>query len=368
MSRTRRRLPFDAFDLPIAAIAAGELSDKYFERSRQILHADGHDPEVVMQVFCRSNGVLCGMDEALAILSQCATGALDAHALYDGDTIEPWESVLTIRGRYADFAHLETLYLGVLARGTRVATQTHQLVRAASGKDILFFGARHDHPATQRADGYAALMGGAAGVATDRQGALKGLAGIGTMPHALIAAYGGDTELAAVKFAAHMPERVGLVALVDFDNDCVNTSLRVAKSLGSRLAGVRLDTSSSLIDRSLAGSKDARPGVNPALVRNVRQALDAEGFNNVQIVVSGGIDVQRIEEFRQHNSPVDAYGVGSSILRNEGQFDFTADIVEVDGRPVSKVGRSLQPNARLQHVDVAQRTGSNRTETREVTQ
>ena len=321
-------------------------SDKYFVRAGEILVADGHDPKVLMQVFCRAKGLLCGIDETLELLSGIEAD-LTVHSLADGDPIGPWETVLIIEGSYAAFSHLETLYLGALARGTRVATQTQAIVSAANDKPVLFFGARHDHYATQEADGYAALVAGASGVATDAQGSRKSLAGIGTVPHALIATYGGDTVLASEKFVEFMPSDVPFIALVDFDNDCVNTSLAVAEALGDRLSGVRLDTSSNLIDVSLQDDPSAQTGVNPSLVQNVREALDAKGYRDVDIVVSGGLTAERVRMFEDSGAAVDAYGVGSSILRNTGEFDFTADIVRVDGKAVSKVGRELQPNDRL---------------------
>lgn len=321
-------------------------SDKYFVRAGDILAADGHDPKVLMQVFCRAAGLLCGIEETLQLLRNVDSD-LTIHGLSDGDPIAPWETVLTIEGSYAAFAHLETLYLGVLARGTRVATQTQTIVSAANGKSVLFFGARHDHYATQEADGYAALIAGASGIATDAQGSRQSLPGIGTVPHALIAAYGGDTVLASQKFVEFMPPEIPFIALVDFDNDCVNTSLAVAEALGARLAGVRLDTSNKLIDASLQNDPSPQTGVNPALVRNVRNGLDEAGYHSVEIVVSGGLTAERVKAFEDAGAPVDAYGVGSSILRNTGEFDFTADIVRVDGKPISKVGRALQTNDRL---------------------
>ena len=318
-------------------------------RAGEILLADGRDPHVLMQVFCRAKGLLCGVDESLELLKS-ANADLIVHGLSDGDPIGPWETVLTIEGPYAAFAHLETLYLGALARGTRVATQAQAIVAAANGKPVLFFGARHDHYATQEADGYAALVAGASGVATDAQGSRKSLPGIGTVPHALIAAYAGDTVLASKKFVEFMPSEIPFIALVDFDNDCVNTSLAVADALGDRLSGVRLDTSSNLIDASLQGDPSAQTGVNPSLVQNVRNALDRNGFGQVEIVVSGGLTAERVRAFEEAGAAVDAYGVGSSILRNTGEFDFTADIVRVDGEPISKVGRELQPNDRLKLI------------------
>jgi nicotinate phosphoribosyltransferase len=138
--------------------------------------------------------------------------------------------------------------------------------------------------------------------------------------------------------------------LVDFENDSVKTSLEVARALGDRLWGVRLDTSRTLVDRSLWGEMgDFDPrGVNERLVRKVRSALDEAGFERVRIVVSGGFDSERIADFEAKGVPVDAYGVGSALIR--GENDFTADIVLTDGLPSAKVGRAFRPNSRLELV------------------
>ncbi|HEX4561666.1 MAG TPA: hypothetical protein VH113_07535, partial [Gemmatimonadales bacterium] len=166
-----------------------------------------------------------------------------------------------------------------------------------------------------------------------------------------IAAYGGDTVLASQKFAERSDPSVALITLVDFDNDCVGTSLQVAGALGSRLYGVRLDTSETLVDQSIVPQMGSfKPtGVNPQLVRNVRDALDREGFQQVKIVVSGGFTVEKIRAFEGQGVPVDMYGVGSSLF--QGRFDFTADVVRVDGRDCAKVGRRFQPNPRLERVE-----------------
>jgi nicotinate phosphoribosyltransferase len=305
-----------------------------------------------MQVFQKRTAVLGGMDEAIAILKLCADDwdELTVHALYDGDEIAPWETVMTIEGDYTRFAHLETVYLGVLARRTLVSTNVRRVVQAAHGKPILFFPARHDHHRVQTGDGYAAHVAGAIGVSTEAQASWWGGRGVGTVPHALIAAYGGNTVLAATKFAEWAPTEVNVVVLVDFENDSVRTSLEVARALGDRLWGVRLDTSRTLVDRALWGEMgDFDPrGVNERLVRKVRDALDENGFERVRIVVSGGFDAERIREFEERGVPVDSYGVGSSLIR--GDNDFTADVVLTDGLPSGKVGRTYRPNERLELV------------------
>lgn len=357
--RTRRkRLPPEIFELPAERMAEGYYTDAYFNHARATLLADARHPRVVMQVFQRKNAVLGGIDEAIAILKLAAEDwdALTVHALYEGDRIDPWETVLTIEGDYTLFAHLETLYLGVLARRTRITTNVAEVVEAANGKPIIFMPARHDHHRVQTGDGYAAYVAGAIlgvdiGVTSDAQASWWGGHGVGTVPHSLIASYGGNTVLAATKFAEFAPPGLNVTVLVDFENDSVKTALEVARALGPRLWGVRLDTSGQLVDRTLwdqMGDFDPR-GVNERLVRNVREALDRDGFERVKIVASGGFTAEKIQTFEQREVPVDAYGVGSSLIR--GSNDFTADVVMADGRPAAKVGRWFRPNPRLELVD-----------------
>ncbi len=364
----RHRLDPAIFNLPLEKMRDGYYSDTYFNRAREILERDGYRPRVRIQVFQRSSSVLCGIDEAIAILKTCSGrrdgthwrdgwNQLDVHALYDGDRIEPFETVMTIEGDYDLVAHLETPYLGVLSRRTRIATNARAIVDAAGGKDVLFFPARFDHHLVQTGDGYAAYISGALGVSTDANAEWWGSRGMGTVPHALIAAYAGDTVLATKKFADHIDPSVNVISLVDFDNDCVRTSLAVARALGKRLWGVRLDTSGTLVDASVIPQMGTFPptGVNPQLVRNVRDALDAEGFGFVKIVASGGFNSARISAFERERVPVDAYAVGSAFFDGNGTYDYTADIVAIQEagawRECHKVGRPERPNPRLSQVD-----------------
>jgi nicotinate phosphoribosyltransferase len=355
--RVRRRLDPEVFELPVEKMREGYYTDAYFNHTRDALLTDGRRPRVVMQVFQRQEAMLGGVDEAIAVLKLCSHdwSALTVHALHDGDRVSPWETVLTIEGDYTLFAHLETVYLGVLTRRSLITTNVARVTEAAGGKPIIFMPARHDHHRVQTGDGYAAYVAGAMvgqsiGVTSDAQASWWGGRGVGTVPHALIAAYGGNTVLAATKFADWAPEDMNVVVLVDFENDSVRTALEVARALGPRLWGVRLDTSGQLVDRSLwseMGDFDPR-GVNERLVRKVRDALDTDGFEQVRIVVSGGFTVEKIQAFERKGVPVDAYGIGSSLIR--GQNDFTADIVMTDGRPSAKVGRRYRPNERLELV------------------
>ena len=404
---TDGRLAAWIFDLPVVELRAGYRAAVYFDRSRRILTAEGDDTEVTMQVFQRSDAmVACGIDEALAVLALGAgsfrdpdaadqafaaylaardaarrarsqggdawveavraqaeaEAAFDRHwtpavpgrlkvaALRDGDRVDAWEPVIEITGPYRLFAHLESVYLGVLARRSLVAGNVRRVVDAARGKPVLFFADRFDHWATQGGDGYAAFVGGAEGVATDAQAAWWGERGLGTIPHALIATFAGDTVAAVAAFARQFPG-VPLIALVDFHNDSVATALACARAFGERLWGVRLDTSGTMVDRALWSEMGdfAPTGVNRRLVEKVRAALDEEGYGHVRVIVSGGFTAERIRAFEADGVPVDSYGVGSSLIR--GANDFTADVVVVDGRPCAKVGRELRPNPRLEPVD-----------------
>jgi nicotinate phosphoribosyltransferase len=352
-AQTRERLSPEVFRLPVERIRAGYYSDAYFNFTRQLLKERGDHPHVTMQVFQKHRSILGGVDEAVAILKLCSDDwdALEVHALHEGDPIAPMETVMTIEGDYSMFAHLETVYLGCMARRSLIMRNVREVVDAAAGKPILFFPARHDHWLVQTGDGWSAHVAGAIGVSTDAQASWWGGVGVGTVPHGLIAAFGGDTVEAARAFADRFADEMNVTVLVDFENDSVRTALEVADALGDRLWGVRLDTSERMVDRALWHEMgDFKPtGVNAVLVERVRSALDAAGHGRVKIVVSGGFDAAKIREFEGLGAPVDAYGVGSSLVR--GENDFTADVVRVDGRDCAKAGRAYRPNRRLARVD-----------------
>jgi nicotinate phosphoribosyltransferase len=359
----RTRLDPSVFRLPVERIREGYYSDAYFNFTKQLLEERGQTPRVTMQVFQKEQSVLGGIDEAIAVLKQCSGrhtpdggwepgwDQLEVQALHEGDEIGPWETVMTIEGDLSLFVHLETVYLGCMARRTLVMHRVHEVVEAAGGKPILFFPARHDHWLVQTGDGWAAHVAGAIGVSTDAQASWWGGRGVGTVPHALIAAYGGDTVAASKDFAERFAGEMNVVVLVDFDNDSVRTSLEVADALGDKLWGVRLDTSERMVDRALWHEMgEFKPtGVNPVLVERVRSALDAAGHERVRIVASGGFDAAKISAFEAMGAAVDSYGVGSSLLR--GQNDFTADVVLVEGEPCAKAGRVYRPNGRLTRVE-----------------
>jgi len=367
----------------------GYYSDAYFNRTKQILEQDHHSPILRMQIFQRNdNACLCGIDEAVGILREALGESfkkLKIMALHDGDIISAWETVMIIEGDYSLFAHLETVYLGALARGTRVATNVYRCGKAANGKPVLFFPARFDSYLVQAKDGYSYKVGIDAafpmrspgcGVSTDAQGEWWGSKGLGTIPHALIAAYNGDTVKAAMKFAEYVDPKIKRIVLVDFDNDCVKTTLDVAGAMFKKyqerkderykLFAVRLDTSGTMVDKSVRKDMEKNEyigsfkptGVNPQLVKNVHAALQNFQdyyFKNIGIIVSGGFNPAKIKQFEDMDLPVSAYGVGSSLF--DGNFDFTADIVskwDTISQSLwshnAKKGRKYNENSRLKEV------------------
>jgi len=349
--RRKKRLEPAVFNLPVDQIKQGFYTDAYFNRAREILRRDNHSPRVVMQFTGKNDGWLGGIDESIALLKLCADdwNALTVHALYEGDRYERWDTVLTIEGPYVAFGFLETLCLGALGRRTRVCTNSKIICQAARSKPVMFFGARDDLASMQPGDGYSAMIGGVKLVSTEAQASLFGGKAVGTIPHALIAAYGGDAVRASKAFAESI-DGVDVIALVDYENDSVKTSLECARALEGRLWGVRLDTAENMVDKSVQSlmGQFKPTGVNAQLVWNVRNALDAEGFGEVKIVVSGGFDAQRIAAFEDDGVPVDAYGVGAAMF--DGRFDFTADIVQLEGKPESKAGRRAKENPRMERV------------------
>jgi len=362
-------------------IASGWLSDRYFVRTAATLEHAGLDPVVTLQVFAKKSGVLAGVYEAIRLLqTQLAEGygpeSVTVETLVEGDAInrsgsDEWETVMHVTGPYRAFGHLETPLLGVMARRSLVATNTRTVVDAAASKPVIFMAPRHDDWRVQTPDGYAAQVGGASSVSSDAAGAWWGARGVGTMPHAMIAAFGGDTVAATLAFArylrAHEPD-VQVMSLVDYSNDSVGTALEVARAMerefgAGSLAAVRVDTSERLIDRSLIGDEEVwgratLTGVNAHLVRKMRSALDDAGFGGVGIVVSGGFTPDKIRRFEAEGVPVSAYGVGSSLLGHStgsggllSDFDFTADVVRLDGAEAGKVGRRFRGNPRLVRLD-----------------
>jgi nicotinate phosphoribosyltransferase len=330
---------------PSTEILSGDSADVYFARAEEILRAEGLDPLVAMEIFCRQDAVLCGIDEAKTLLAHALAEArpeeVVVEALADGDRIEAREIVMRIRARYRAFGLYETALLGMVAQATGWATAARECVEAAAPQPVVSFGARHVHPDVADTLDYAAIVGGCVGASTPAGARLAGLAPAGTMPHSLVLIL-GDTVRAAEAFDRVLEPEVPRIVLVDTFKDEAEESLRVAQALGERLYGIRLDTPAE------------RGRVTAELVTEVRARLDQAGFGHVRIIVSGGLTPERIRYFKENESPVDSFAVGSYIS-GASPIDFTGDLKEIDGRPIAKRGRipGVTPSPRLRPVKLA---------------
>lgn len=321
------------------SVLSGESADIYFVRTKEILKREGLNPVATIEIFSRSEGILCGLHEVLDLLSRVLTeGSPEVWALSEGDSFQRKEVVLRITAPYQSYAMYETAYLGMLAHCSGWATAARKCVQAAQGIPVISFGARHIHPSAVGVMEYAAIVGGCSGCATTAGAKLAGQEPIGTIPHALIIVM-GDTARATLAFDRHMPQEATRIALVDTFRDEPEESIAVARAMGGRLQGVRLDTPSE------------RGRVTADLVKETRARLDLAGFKDIKIYVSGGIDPERITYFLDSGAPVDTFAVGSYIS-DAKPIDFTADLHEVEGKPIAKRGRipGITPNHRLKRV------------------
>ena len=329
---------------PSVRVLSGDSADVYFMRADEILAGEGLDPVVVMEVFSRGEGIVCGIDEAKVLLAHVLKDAGEGEAvvesLADGDTFESKEVVMRIRARYRAFGLYETAILGMLAQSTGWTTAARECAVAAHPSPVISFGARHVHPHITDTLDYAAIVGGCVGASTPAGARLAGLSPTGTMPHSLVLVV-GDTVRAAEAFDRHVAADVPRIVLVDTFKDEAEEALRVAEAMGERLYGVRLDTPTE------------RGRVTADLVLEVRARLDLAGHDHVKIIVSGGLTPDRIEYFKQADAPVDFYAVGSYIS-GATPVDFTGDLKEIDGRAVAKRGRipGLTPSPRLVALDL----------------
>ncbi len=320
-------------------IIAGETADVYFLRTVDILKKEGLNPVATMEVFPSRSGILCGMEEVITLLDQVLPkDNREVWALSDGESFSRKEVVLRIKAPYQSYGIYETVYLGILSHCSGWATAARECVEAAGGIPVISFGARHVHPLIAGIMDYSAIVGGCIGCSSIAGAKLAGIQPSGTMPHALILIM-GDTSKATLAFDKHMPPEVPRISLIDTFKDEPEEAVLVAQAMKGKLQGVRLDT------------PPERGGVTPDLVKETRARLDLAGFKDVKIFVSGGITPERIRDFLEKGAPVDFFGVGSYIS-DAKPIDFTADIHEVEGKPIAKRGRipGITPNPRLKRV------------------
>lgn len=349
-----KRLTNKTFNFP-KEIENGFYSANYFLKTRKIIAKHLNNHQVTMQFFQRTNhAMLCGIDEVIALINTFAKNPkhLKIYALNDGDIIAAEEPVLKITGRYEDFGYLESLIDGILARRSSVATNVYRIKKILGNKYSMFSMAdRQDDYLTQVGDGYATYVAGVDKVSTDAQGLWWGGRGMGTMPHALIQMCKGDVIKAAKLYHQTYPKEK-VTALIDYNNDVITDAIKLAKVLKKDLGAIRVDTSKALIDKYFEGksTKSFNPhGVCKELIFALRKELDKNGFRYVKIVVSSSFTLEKIKEWVKLKVPVDTYGVGSALVRND-TCSFTGDLVMLDGKPEAKVGRYNIPSKRLKIV------------------
>jgi len=347
------RLTNKTFNFP-KELGEGFYSANYFLKSRKIVSENLAGHKVTMQWFQRrDNSMLCGVDEAIAIIHTFAVHPenLEIEALNDGDIIQANEPVLKVTGKYENFGFLESMIDGILARRTSVCTNVYEVMKALKGNDVFSMADRQDDYLTQVGDGYATYVAGIRKVSTDAQGYWWGGHGVGTMPHALIQICGGDICKAADIYHKTFPDEK-VTALIDYNNNVVHDSVMLAKHLGETLRAVRVDTSKALIDHYF-DDKDTSGfdphGVCKELIFALRKALDDAGFNYVKIIVSSSFTAQKIDEWVKLGVPVDTYGIGTATVNNT-TCGFTGDLVMLDGKPQAKEGRNNVPSTRLKKV------------------
>lgn len=314
-------------------IKKGKTTDIYFVRTKHVLEAKGLAEvhayaEVTPGVLPRGWrwGILCGIEEEARLFEGCP---VDVYAMPEGsvfyheDSRGIREPVMFIEGPYGEFCLLETPMLGLLCQASGVATRAARVKKVAGEKLVLAFGIRRMHPALSPMLDRAAYIGGCDGVSSLSGAKIIGAKPMGTMPHALIIAF-GDQVKAWKAFDEVMPKDVPRVALIDTYYDEKAEAIMAAEALKKRLYGVRLDTPGS------------RKGSFAEIVREIRWELDVRGFKHVKIFVSGGLNEETVGALSEAGA--DAFGVGTAIS-NAPTIDFAMDIVEMDGQPVAKRGK-----------------------------
>ncbi|MFQ5823158.1 MAG: nicotinate phosphoribosyltransferase [bacterium] len=306
-------------------IKSGKVTDVYFQRTKEILEAEGINrwvtAELVVKVFpYRAQwGVLAGIQESVELLQDLD---VKVKCMDEGSIFGAHQPVMTIEGRYLEFGVYETAILGLLCQASGVATKSAHCRKAAENRPVISFGARRMHPAIAPMIERNAYIGGCDGVAAVKSAELLGLEPTGTMPHALILIL-GDTVEAARAFHKVINRKINRVVLIDTFNDEKFEALRVAEALGKELFAIRLDTPGT------------RRGDFVGLMKEIRWELDLRGFQHVKLFISGGLDEENILKY---NEVADAYGIGTSIS-NAPILDFAMDIVAIEGKPMAKRGK-----------------------------
>ena len=318
---------------------------EYFKKTRKIVDQQKQDSIITLQFFqWKNNMVLCGINEALKFLEENSNiEKYKVRFLEEGTIVNSKDVILELEGPYKEFGIWEGVIDGIIARASSIATNARNVIIAAKQKEVIFMGDRADHYINQERDGYAAFVGGIKTQVTQAQISQIDGKAIGTVPHVLIQMHEGDIVKALENYEKVLPEETRLVALVDFNNDVINDSLRCLKRFDKKLSAVRVDTSSNISDKFF--TKQEEKGVTPNLIKGLRKSLNENNGQHVKIIVSSGFCEEKIKDFENENTPVDYYGVGASLLKINHLI--SADAVMVNGEKLAKFGRGYQENKNL---------------------
>ncbi len=313
-------------------IRNGTIMDVYFDRTRQILEAKGLSETKVVAEFTSGGlpnkwpwAVFCGLEEVIRLMEGLP---IDLYAVPEGTIFRARDSasvrvpLMNISGAYTDFGVYETAMLGMLCQPSGVATASARVKCAAKGKTVFAFGNRRMHPGIAGVLDRSCYVGGCDGVSSPFGADLCGTEAVGTVPHALMLTMGSN-EAAFKAFDEIIDPKVARIMLIDTFEDERAAAVSACKSVKD-LKGVRLDTPSS------------RRGNFKELINEVRWELDINGYKDVKIIASGGLNEESIKAVV--DSAVSGFGVGTSIA-NAPTLDFSMDLVEKEGKPISKRGK-----------------------------
>jgi|TARA_B100001964_G_scaffold245838_1_gene337498 nicotinate phosphoribosyltransferase len=304
-------------------IKEGRSTDIYFSRAKKVLVKEGIKKRVIVEITAGSLpnnypwGVLSGIEEVTKLLEGIN---IDVYSLPEGSIFQPYQPVLRLEGEYTLFAELETAILGFICQSSGISTKAARFRKAAKKKYILSFGIRRMHPSISPMIDRAAYIGGVDGFSGVAAQKLIGKKATGTMPHAFVLIV-GDQIKAWKLYDKGIHKSIPRIALVDTLYDEKAESIMAAENVKD-IFGVRLDT------------PESRRGNMNRIVEEVRWELDIRGYENVKIFVSGGIDEDNIPKLNK----VWGFGIGTSIS-NSKIIDFAMDIVEIEGKPISKRGK-----------------------------
>lgn len=239
----------------------------------------------------------------------------------EGELYFPFSPVLTVSASFAEAVVLETVILSVLNHDTAVASAAARMVSAAGDRPIIEMGSRRTHEQAAVASARAAYLAGFASTSNLAAAKRYGVPTAGTAAHAFTLLH--DDERAA--FAAQV-ESMGTSTTLLVDTYDITRGIELAVEVaGPKLGAIRIDS-----------------GDLAVMARHSRAQLDDLGATGTRIVVSGDLDEFAIAALAA--APVDAYGVGTSVVTGSGEptANMVYKLVEVDGRPVAKRSENKQ--------------------------